>query len=259
MPGLIHMDWGPAGALASGQAGGIAVIVDVLSFSTTVTVAIDAGAEVFPFPFKDDSARDFARRHNATLAIGRFEARSGAPGTAVSLSPASMQAVPLPARIVLPSPNGSAIARLLTDRGASVVAASLRNRRAAARWIAGALEGNRGRRVIIVAAGERWPDDSLRPAVEDLWGAGAVIAALADLDVAGLTAEAGTAAAAFHSVAARLPAELTDCMSGRELTDNGFAADVAIAAELDASTCVPVISGERFINALPPARPTGRC
>ena len=258
MPGLIHMDWGPAGALAASQPGGIAVIVDVLSFSTTVTVAIDAGAEVFPYPFKDDSARDFARRHDATLAIGRFEARTSGPGAAVSLSPASMLTSPPPARIVLPSPNGSAIARLLTDRGANVVAASLRNRRAAASWIARALEGNGGRRVIIVAAGERWPDDSLRPAVEDLWGAGAVIAALADLDVAGLTAEARTAAAAFESVAARLPGELADCVSGRELTDSGFAADVAIAAELDASTCVPVISGERFVNALPPAQPSGR-
>jgi 2-phosphosulfolactate phosphatase len=249
MPGLIHMDWGPAGALAAGQAGGIAVIVDVLSFSTTVTVAIDAGAEVFPYPFKDDSARDFARRHDATLAIGRFEARSGGPGAAVSLSPASMLTAPPPARIVLPSPNGSAIARLLTGRGARVVAASLRNRRAAARWIAGALDGNGRGQVIVVAAGERWPDDSLRPAVEDLWGAGAVIAALAELRVAGLTAEARTAAAAFESVAARLPAELADCVSGRELTENGFAADVAIAADLDASTGVPVLSGERFVPA----------
>ena len=80
-------------------------------------------------------------------------------------------------------------------------------------------------------------------------GLAAVIAALADLNVAGLTVEARTAAAAFESVAARLPGELAGCVSGRELTENGFAADVAIAAELDASTCVPVMSGERFVNA----------
>jgi phosphosulfolactate phosphohydrolase-like enzyme len=35
----------------------------------------------------------------------------------------------------------------------------------------------------------------------------------------------------------------------RELTAAGFAADVAIAAEVDVSSCVPVISGECFINA----------
>jgi 2-phosphosulfolactate phosphatase len=84
--------------------------------------------------------------------------------------------------------------------------------------------------------------------VEDLWGAGAVIAALADLGVSGQSAEARTAQAAFLSVAARLPAELADCASGRELIDAGFADDVAIAAELDASHSVPVIDGERFVN-----------
>ena len=249
MPGLIHMDWGPAGALAAGQAGGIAVIVDVLSFTTTLTVAVDAGAQVFPYPFRDDSARNFAHRHDATLAVGRFEARLGPPGAAVSLSPASMLTTPPPARIVLPSPNGSAISRLLTDRGSQVAGASLRNRLAVARWIARALEGNEAKPVTVVAAGERWPDDSLRPAVEDLWGAGAVIAALADLGVTGLTPEARTAAAAFGGVAARLPAELAACTSGQELIDAGFAADVAIAAETDASSCVPVMSGECFVNA----------
>ncbi len=85
--------------------------------------------------------------------------------------------------------------------------------------------------------------------MEDLWGAGAVIAALADLGVTGLTPEARTAAAAFGGVAARLPAELAACVSGRELIDAGFAADVAIAAEIDASSCVPVMSGECFVNA----------
>lgn len=243
------MEWGPSGALAASRPGGIAVIVDVLSFTTTLTVAIDAGAQVFPYPFTDDSAQNFARRHDATLAVGRFEARLGPPGAAVSLSPASMLSTPPPARIVLPSPNGSAISRLLTDRGSQVTGASLRNRLAVARWIARALEGNEGKPVTVVAAGERWPDDSLRPAVEDLWGAGAVIAALADLGVTGLTPEARTAAAAFGGVAARLPAELAACVSGQELIDAGFAADVAIAAEIDASSCVPVMSGECFVNA----------
>jgi 2-phosphosulfolactate phosphatase len=249
MPELIQLEWGPSGALAATEPGGVAVIVDVLSFTTTLTVAIDAGTEVFPYPFKDSSASDFARRHGATLAVGRFEARAGATGGAVSLSPASMRATPPPARIVLPSPNGSAIARLLTERGATVGGASLRNRRAVARWIAKALRGNEGRPVTVVAAGERWPDESLRPAVEDLWGAGAVIAALADLGVTSLTPEARTAAAAFRAVASRLPGELAACVSGRELTAAGFAADVAIAAEVDVSSCVPVISGECFINA----------
>lgn len=246
---LIHMDWSEHGALASCQPGDLAVVVDVLSFTTTLTVALDAGIEVYPYPFKDESALGFARDRGATLAVGRFEARLGTAGATVSLSPASMRAASGLTKVVLPSPNGSALARSLRDRGISVIAAALRNRSAAARWAANFLAGNAKRRVCVIAAGERWPDGSLRPAVEDLWGAGAVIAALADLGTGGLSAEAETAAAAFRSTGATLAADLARCVSGQELTDAGFGADVAIAAELDASQSVPVIDGERFVRA----------
>jgi 2-phosphosulfolactate phosphatase len=245
---LIHMEWGPHGALASCQPGDLAVVVDVLSFTTTLTVALDAGVEVYPYPFKDASAVEFARERDAALAVGRFEARLGDAGATVSLSPASMRTAAGLTAVVLPSPNGSALARALRGRGARVIGAALRNRAAVAQWIAHSLAGNGKRHVTVIAAGERWSDDSLRPAVEDLWGAGAVIAALADLGVSGQSAEARTAQAAFRGVAARLPAELADCTSGRELIEIGFADDVAIAAELDSSRSVPVIDGERFVN-----------
>ena len=266
----IGMDWGRRGAEAICRAGGVAVVVDVLSFTTTLTVAVDAGAEVYPFPFNDASASEFARLHRATLAVGRFEARGSHPGE-VSLSPASVRAAAGLARIVLPSPNGSALARVLADRGVTVVGAALRNRKAVARWLAGRLAaatrtldtvagqpgaGSTGAgsmtavsAVAVIAAGERWADESLRPAVEDLWGAGAVIAAVRELTGAGLSQEARAAAAAFADVAAELPACLADCASGRELVAKGLAEDVAIAAELDASHCVPVLSGQRFVNA----------
>ncbi|WP_260850992.1 hypothetical protein [Rhodococcus sp. WB9] len=32
--------------------------------------------------------------------------------------------------------------------------------------------------VSVIAAGEKWPGGELRPAIEDLWGAGAVLSAL---------------------------------------------------------------------------------
>ena len=264
----IVMEWGQRGAEAICHAGSVAVIIDVLSFTTTLTIAIDAGAEVYPFPFNDASASEFARRRRATLAVDRFDAQ-GSPG-AVSLSPASMRAAAGLARIVLPSPNGSALARVLADRHVTVVGAALRNRAAVARWLAARLAAGAGGTLVggtllaggtgagmtaadstvaVIAAGERWADDSLRLAVEDLWGAGAVIAALRDLTATDLSQEAQAAAAAWADAAAALPARLADCASGRELVAKGCAEDVAIAAELDASDCVPILSGERFINA----------
>jgi 2-phosphosulfolactate phosphatase len=245
----IHLEWGPHGALADCQPGDLAVVVDVLSFTTTLTVALDAGVEVYPYPLKDASAAGFARQRGAALATGRFEARLGEPGATVSLSPASMRAAAGLTAVVLPSPNGSALARALGDRGARVVGAALRNRAAVAHWIAEFLSGNGKCGVSVIAAGERWSDGSLRPAAEDLWGAGALIAALADLGVGPQSAEARVAQAAFRDVAGRLPAELGECVSGRELIDVGFGDDVTIAAELDSSRSVPVLSGERFVNA----------
>ena len=91
-------------------------------------------------------------------------------------------------RLVLPSPNGSSISfGPRRRRRCRSSGACLRNRAAVARS-----RGSRGT-VAVVAAGERWPDGSLRPCAEDLWGAGAVLAALLDLGATDLSPEARVA------------------------------------------------------------------
>ena len=193
-----------------------------------------------------------------TLAIGRHEARR--LGGGLSLSPAGIAAAEWVERIVLPSPNGSAIAAALAGAapdgpgaGPTVVAACLRNRTAVARHVYDevSLPARRGAGsgvVTVVAAGERWPDGSLRPAVEDLWGAGAVLAALVDLGVEGLSPEARVAEAAYRAVESDLAAAVTACASGRELVDGGFGDDVALARELDVADRVPVLSDGAFTH-----------
>lgn len=229
------MEWGPTGAAAISGDADAAVVVDVLSFTTTLSVAVERGITVFPFRWRDERAAAYAEQRDAVLATGR-SVRTG-----VSLSPASVRASAGVERLVLPSPNGSTIAFGLAEAGATVLGASLRNATAVARWLAG-----RDGPVAVVAAGERWPDGSLRPAVEDLWGAGAVLAALVDLGVSGLSPEARVAEQAFRAVADRLPDELAACASGRELVAAGFAADVDVAAELDTSDVVPLLHGDAF-------------
>jgi 2-phosphosulfolactate phosphatase len=240
------MEWGERGAAAICPGAEYAVIVDILSFTTALSVAADGGTEVFPYRWRDESAAEFARRHDAVLAVARTEA--GRPE--ITLSPASISSATGVTRLVLPSPNGSALATGLADCGAVVLGACLRNRMAVARWLAGRVRAGQHPPVIaVIAAGERWADDSLRPAVEDLWGAGAVISALAALGFTGLSPDARSAAAAFTAVAANLAAELADSTSGRELADSGFGDDVAVAADLDASASVPVLAGGRFVDA----------
>jgi 2-phosphosulfolactate phosphatase len=233
-----RFDWGPVGAAAIGAGADVAVVVDVLSFSTTTTVALEAGAEVVPLPWNDDRAPAVARAHDAVLALGRSRAGTGQ----VSLSPASMRAhAPAGGRVVLPSPNGASIAHALAGSGSTVVAACLRNAAAVAAWVA----AREPAVVAVVAAGERWPDGSLRPAVEDLWGAGAV---LSRLDLPTEAPEAAAATAAFRALA-DVGAALRGCASGGELDAAGFGDDVDIAAELDASTVVPVLRDGVFVDA----------
>jgi 2-phosphosulfolactate phosphatase len=258
---VVRLDWGPGAAESLSRyavdAGSrvCAVVVDVLSFTTCVSVAVDAGIRVHPYRWEDESAEGFARSLGATLAQPRSATRDSG---AVSLSPASIRAAGSGGSLsdlVLPSPNGSTTSALLAGAGAEVVAASLRNRSAVARWLVGWLEAvprsSAPPAVLVVPSGERWPDGSLRPAVEDLWGAGAVVAALAAAleHRAGpllLSPEAEAAGAAWLGVEERVGEALHDCASGRELVERGWASDVEIAAELDASTTVPVLADGAF-------------
>jgi 2-phosphosulfolactate phosphatase len=230
----VRLEWGPVGADALAPVD-VAVVIDVLSFTTTLTVAVELGIEVFPFRWRDDRAAAYAREHDAVLAVQRQDAAPGQP----SLSPASLRHAEDVRRLVLPSPNGSTISTLLAESGATVVGASLRNRTAVAEWLAPRCAD--GASVAFVASGERWPDGTLRPAVEDLWGAGAVLDAL---DPDGLSPEAEMARDAFR--AADLPEALQACASGRELIAKGYADDVVVAAQIDTASVVPVLGGGSF-------------
>jgi 2-phosphosulfolactate phosphatase len=228
----VGFDWGPVGAQV--VAGSLVAVVDVLSFTTAVTVAVDLGIDVYPYRWRDETAVAYAKQYDATLAVGRSEA---GPGD-ISLSPATIRQAQGVERLVLPSPNGSTISEQLSDSGATVIAVSLRNRRAAADWVNARLADAPDLKVVAIAAGERWKDGSLRPAVEDLWGAGGFLSALQS---DGLSPEARAAAGAYEAMAADVPTLLHDCAGGRELTQYGFPQDVAIAAELDSSRSVPVL------------------
>ncbi len=244
----VRFDWGLAGARAT--AADVAVVVDVLSFSTGVCIAVERGMQVYPYRWRDDRARDFAREHDAVLAEGRADARDG-HHTAPALSPAALLAcTPVP-RLVLPSPNGSTISAGLQDSGAEVVAGCLRNADAVARLLADRLA--RGDTVAVIAAGERWCDDSLRPAVEDQLGAGAILAALARCGHRNaMSPEASVTAAQFEAVGDNFATRIGGCVSARELVAQGFGADVRVAVELDVSAVVPVLIDGAFSAASRP-------
>jgi 2-phosphosulfolactate phosphatase len=228
----IVCEWGLAG-LRSTAAGRNVVIVDVFSFSTAVSVAVSRGAMILPCEWNEERASALARAEGAELAAKRGEGR-------YTLAPASLRSIPAGMRLVVPSQNGSAIAFAARQAGArSIVAGCLRNAAAVARWLTEQREP-----VAVIAAGERWPDDTIRFAFEDWLGAGAIISRLDG----NRTVEAAAAATAFEALRGSLSDALAGCRSGRELLEADRAEDIDLAAQLDADDVVPLLTGTAFCD-----------
>jgi 2-phosphosulfolactate phosphatase len=229
----VRCEWGMHGVAYLAPISDVIIIVDVLSFSTSVDIATGRGALVFPYRWKDETAVAFAASMAAVLA-GSKRNTAG-----YSLSPQSLLRISTGARLVLPSPNGSTLT--LATGETPTLAGCLRNARAVAQ-----AAQKYGRRVTVIPAGERWKDDaSLRTAFEDLIGAGAILHHLPD----NRSPEARLAVAAYRDAHPHLEKLIRQCSSGKELVERGFEKDVALASELNVSTCVPVFLNGAYVRA----------
>jgi 2-phosphosulfolactate phosphatase len=226
----VRCEWGQPGIAALAPGVDVLVIVDVLSFSTCVEIATTRGAIILPYRCRGQSAERFALQERAELARPRGMG-------SYSLSPASYLTVAAGTRIVLPSPNGASLS--LGTAGKPTLGGCLRNAAAVAR-----AASRLGRRIAVIPAGEQWPDGSLRPGLEDLLGAGAIIGHL----VGSLSPEAQAAADLYRASRPDLAARVWQCSSGRELIDRGFEHDVALACELNVSQGVPTLVGNAYMQ-----------
>lgn len=251
-PHRLRFGWGPNGLRRLAPLVDAVVIVDVLSFSTSVDIALGRGAAVLPYRWHDGTEHDYAAANDAEVA-----AKQARPDR-LSLRPSSLQNAEPGMRLVLPSPNGSALAFAASDAGAStVLVGCLRNRTAVANAVSSRIadRGGGGGSTAVLAAGERWRGTTgpLRPAIEDLIGAGAILDALAaDLgDDANdwASPEAMVAIAAFRDARPRLVERIRSCGSGRELIEKGFPLDVDLAADLDSSPVAPLLDGPALRDA----------
>ncbi|MCP6762119.1 MAG: 2-phosphosulfolactate phosphatase [Fischerella sp. CENA71] len=227
----LRCEWGATGVAQLAPISDVIVIVDILSFSTSTEIATNNGAIIYPYQWRDDSAVEYAKSVKAELSKGRL-AKDG-----FSLSPASLTKIPAETKLVVPSPNGSSLT-LLTGK-TPTIAGCLRNSEAVAKFAQ-----KYGSKIAVVPAGEKWENNTLRPAIEDLIGAGAILSFLSG----NLSPEAKIAVAAFDAFKDDLLTHLKKCSSGKELIAKGFELDVELAAAFNVSDCVPLFTEKAYIN-----------
>ncbi|NKB57917.1 MAG: hypothetical protein GKS00_16460 [Alphaproteobacteria bacterium] len=222
----IRCEWGEYGVAEIASRVECCVIVGALSFSSCVDIATARGATVYPC-IPEDDPKACAAALGAELAekrgVGRY-----------SLSPGTLTDIPSGTKLVLPSPNGSTLTR--KTKANRLFAGCLRNARA----VAAAIDGS----AVIVPAAERWPDRTLRPAIEDIIAAGAIISFCSGAK----SPEAKFAQRAFETARESLEQTYRECASGNELVTRGHEDDVRLCTELNVSDCVPSLVDGAYRN-----------
>jgi 2-phosphosulfolactate phosphatase len=252
----VHVEWGSTGAQLAAAQGDIVVVVDVLSFSTTLTIAVARGCTCLVYSPAEIDQLGGLEAAAASLCVRPLSKDRRVSAGQLSLSPASLLAAEPGQRVLFTSLNGATVTAAAAGSPALLVGC-LRNATATARAVARLLAAGAARRVTVVACAEQWTTvrreaDGLRPAVEDWVGAGLISARLGDLGLT-LSAEAqAAAAAACHGLEI-----LRECVSARELHARGFAEDVTLALQVDSDDRVPtrIGDGRLFAADVQQARP----
>ncbi|HYK73492.1 MAG TPA: 2-phosphosulfolactate phosphatase [Pseudoneobacillus sp.] len=243
-PYSVRVEWGRRGAREAAERGDIVIIVDVLSFSTTVITALENGAIIYPYP-PHLNGKDYATKIGAEYILGRAEsAKLGIP----TLSPVSFHKGHSNMKYVLTSLNG-AFCTWIAAKVPALLVGSIVNASSVA-IVANQIRKETKANITVVPCGEQWDDvrdqeNSLRPAMEDYLGAGAILSYL-DGD---LSPEGEVCVGAFQQSKAKLNDLIWDCGSGRELRERGFEDDVSHSSRLNVFQTVPILKVDQFVPA----------
>jgi 2-phosphosulfolactate phosphatase len=240
-PYKCRVEWGRRGAREAAERGDIVIVVDVLSFSSTVVSALNVGSVIYPYP-PDLDGKSYAESLGAEYVLGRAEAaRKGKP----TLSPVTFSIDHQNKSYVLSSLNG-AYCTWIASKVPALLIGSLLNAIAVA-GAANKIQEETGAAITVVPSGEMWNDvleneDMLRPSIEDYIGAGAILTKLKGEK----SPEAQVCAAAFNGTRENLKELIWDCGSGRELRQRGYEQDVLHCSQLDTTEAVPILVNGRF-------------
>lgn len=151
--------------------------------------------------------------------------------------------------VSLDDDEAAALARAAHETGAYVVVGGLRNAAAVAAHVLDVQRSRAERTSISVLAAGATDETGPRFAVEDLLGAGAVVAALGDLGIDHASPDAAVAGEGFRALGGAVRHLLTASGGGRALTADGGREAVLTAAARDAASVVPVLRDGIFATA----------
>lgn len=234
----VHLEWGREGLQQALERADVIAIVDVLSFSTTVCAAIEAGASVLPLRWEDDE--------EAVAASEGVVARESVGGRR-ALSPLGFDESSAGKCYAIRSPNGATLSAR-AQAAPVCFAGCLRNASATSQALQSASQEHEAG-ISVIAAGERWPSVSgesqggaMRVALEDWLGASALISAL----VGEFSADARIAKRVFDASHKELEQLVCECPSGVELIERGFRDEVLFACDYDAAMDAVVLRAGRY-------------
>lgn len=239
-----RIEWGKRGAREAAERGDIIIIVDVLSFSSTVISALKYGAVIYPYPPNLDG-ENYAAKLGAEYIIGRAEAaKMGKP----TLSPVSFNREHTQKKYVLTSLNGAYCTWIASKVPALLIGSFLNASSVAS--VANKLRLQTNANITIIPCGEQWNDvmendDTLRPSMEDYLGAGAILSCLDGKK----SPEAEVCIGAFLNGKLKLNELIWECGSGRELRQRGYGDDVKHCSRLNIFDIVPILDVDKFVSA----------
>ncbi|PGS47305.1 2-phosphosulfolactate phosphatase [Bacillus sp. AFS041924] len=239
------VEWGKRGARDAAKRGDITIIVDVLSFSSTVVTAVNQNAIIYPYPPNLDG-KAYAKSIGADYILGRNEAAVLGKAT---LSPVSFNESHTNNKFVLCSLNG-AFCTWLASKVPSLIIGSFLNMSSVVSY-ANQLKRKFNANITVIPCGEVWNDsreneDLMRPAIEDYLGAGAILAELEGTK----SPEAEVCIGAFVHSKHKIKDLIWECGSGRELRVKGFEEDVRHCSQMNRYNVVPVLKNDCFVDAL---------
>ena len=240
-----RVEWGKRGAREAAERGDITIIVDVLSFSSTVVSAVNHGAMIYPYPPNLDGKK-YAEELGGEYILGRNEAAILEKAT---LSPISFNQNHANNKYVLCSLNG-AFCSWIAAKVPALLIGSFLNASSVAAYV-NKLRKQTHANITVIPCGEVWNDiqeneDALRPSIEDYLGAGAILAELEGVK----SPEAEVCIGAYLHSKLKIKELLWECGSGRELRIKGFEKDVLHCSQLNCFNVVPILKNDCFIDAI---------